>query len=139
MEQQELTAEEGIGKRILLVDDDEHVLMSVGDYLAANGYEVIKAAGGREALEQLNRVSPDLILLDVMMPGLDGGEIAQRIRADRRWAGIPIGYLTAAVREKEVEDHGGFIAGEYFISKSSSPGEMLRQIQRLFTAHARKG
>ena len=114
--------------RILLVDDDEHVLLVVGDFLAAQGFEVRKAKSGREALGALKSEAPDLILLDVMMPDMDGGDVARAIREDKRRAAIPIVYLTAAVSEEEVIRSGGFIGGERFVSKLSDPQQLLAVI-----------
>ncbi len=116
-------------KQILLVDDDPHIRLAVGDFLAGEGYEVIAAGNGHEALDKLQDVKPDLILLDIMMPGIDGGDVARTIRADPDLRDVPIVYLTAAVTAREVNDTGGVIGGEKYISKSIPPDELIRQIR----------
>jgi len=68
--------------KILLVDDDRHIRIVVKDFLSAKGYEVLTARNGPEALDMLTTVKPDLVLLDIMMPGMDGGDVARIIRSD---------------------------------------------------------
>ena len=120
--------------RILIVDDDKHVLNVTGDFLAAHGYEVLRAASGREALRTLETETVDLILLDVMMPGMDGGDVAQAIRDNRRLQRLPVIYFTAAVDAREVERHGGVIGGEAYVSKLSDPSVLLAAVEK----HIRK-
>jgi DNA-binding response OmpR family regulator len=115
-------------KQILLVDDDPHIRLTVGDFLGAEGYEVIRAGNGAEAMAELETIRPDLVLLDIMMPGQDGGDVARQIRADPDLADVPIAYLTAAVTEREVSATGGTIGGEKYISKTALPEQLLRQV-----------
>ena len=77
-------------RRIMLVDDEENILVTLGDFLAFQGSEVTLCRSGRDALKMLEQSRPELILLDIMMPGLDGGDVAQRIASDRRFAKVPI-------------------------------------------------
>ena len=118
------------GKRILLVDDDQHLVITLGDYLTSKGFDVTRALNGREALRALETLKPDLILMDIMMPGMDGGDVAQAIRSNPRLARVPIVYLTAAVSESEVRAHDGLIGGEPFIAKPVDPKELMEQINR---------
>jgi len=82
-------------QRILLVDDDEAFLLAAGHLLEAAGYEVASATGAAEARDQLASQLPDLILLDVIMPGQDGFSFADEVAADERLAGIPVVLVTA--------------------------------------------
>jgi len=116
-------------KKILLVDDDRHIRIVVKDFLAARGYEVLTAGSGPEALDMLATLKPDLVLLDIMMPGMDGGDVARIIRSDPETEGLPIAYLTAAVTEREVQEAGGIIGGEKYISKSGPPHMFVEQIE----------
>ena len=116
-------------KRILLVDDDDHLRRMVGDFLMSEGFDVLQAQNGHEALTQIEASPPDLILLDIMMPRMDGGDVAQRVRDRPGTADIPIIYLTAAVSREEVRRHGGVIGGEQFIAKPVDPEELLRRVQ----------
>ncbi len=91
------------GKRTVLVVDDEKDLVDLITYnLTRNGYAVLGAFGGNEALEIAARQTPDLIVLDLMLPGIDGTEVARRLKADSRTAGIPIVMLTAKGEETDV-------------------------------------
>ena len=81
--------------RVLLVDDDEGFLLAAGRLLEAAGYEVIRAPGAEEARSRLNEGRPDLILLDVIMPGKDGFTFADELARDPKVSDIPIVLVTA--------------------------------------------
>src|SRR5689334_5908300 len=89
-------------KRVLVVDDERDLLDLITYNLGRNGYTVLPAFDGLSALEIARREIPDLILLDLMMPGLDGTEVARRLKADSRTAAIPIIMLTARGEETDV-------------------------------------
>ena len=90
-------------RRTILVVDDEKDLVDLVTYnLQRNGYDVLCAYSGTEALEVAQRQVPDLVLLDLMLPGVDGTEVARRLRADARTAGVPIIMLTAKGEETDV-------------------------------------
>ena len=102
-------------RRILLVDDDEMVLMALNELLKPEGYDVHSVAGGAEALEKLARNRYDLLILDVIMPGMDGFELCRRTRE----------------REKCREDdraEGLEAGGNLFLSKPISPDRLLEII-----------
>ena len=84
-----------MAQKVLLVDDDEGFLLAAGRLLEAAGYDVAPAASAAEARSQLEAALPDLILLDVIMPGQDGFSFADEIAKDERLAGIPIVLVTA--------------------------------------------
>lgn len=87
---------------ILVVDDNEDVRRLLRKVLVAEGYDVIEAADGSSALEELKQKVPDLVLMDVKMPGeLDGMETTERIRQDSRLGDIPVVALTASVMKKD--------------------------------------
>ena len=81
---------------VLVVDDQAANVQAVGALLAQNELDVMPALSGEQALQRLQQRAPDLILLDMMMPGMDGFEVCRRLRADARHAAIPIVFLTAA-------------------------------------------
>ena len=85
--------------------------------LEAQGYEVTTAADGLEALEKIRAQLPDLVLLDVMMPDLDGGDAAAQIRGDPLLRDVPIVFLTAAVKKEELKGLEGMIGGFPYIAK----------------------
>lgn len=86
-------------KVILTVDDEEHILELISYNLELNGYEVLKALTGEEALEILDQHQVDLVLLDRMLPGIDGIEVLKQIRGDKNKKDLPVILLTAKSEE----------------------------------------
>jgi two-component system response regulator VicR len=82
-------------KRVMVVDDDLDLIYVVKKTLEKNGYEVIGASSGEECLEILENMVPDLILLDIMMPGMDGWDVLKEIRGNDRLKSIPVAMITA--------------------------------------------
>ncbi len=124
-------------RRVLVVDDDEHQLVMLSDYLEFKNYEVIRARSGKEALDRMNEAVPDLVLLDVMMPGMDGGDVAQAIRREDRYHAVPIIFMTAAVRKEEVKVHEGLIGGDSFVSKPIDLDDLVAEIGRFISTGRR--
>ena len=91
----------GAGQRILLVDDNEPAIVQLCDVLAGQGYEVRAAHSGREAIAQMEAWLPDAVILDLMMPGVDGFEVLRIMRGAERTAGVPVLILTAKHVTKE--------------------------------------
>ena len=118
-------------KRILIIDDEpsftrllHHSLEMIGDY------EIREENDGDRAVQVVREFKPHLILLDVIMPGKDGGEIAAEIANDQSLKGTPIVFLTAAVSKKEVGDQGKIIGGRSFLAKPVSLAEVTRVIEK---------
>ena len=111
-------------KRVLIVDDDRNLRKIIQTNLEVAGYNVVVAGDGVEAMRVLDSLRPDLIVLDVMMPGMDGYEVAKRIRSHPGNARMPIIMLTA---KGEVEDKlAGFDAGiDDYIAKPFDPDELI--------------
>jgi two-component system cell cycle response regulator len=114
--------------RILVADDDEAVLQSVTWLLQENGYEVIPANGGVACLEQLERRSPDLLLLDILMPDADGCQLLERIKSEERWRDLPVLMLSAQPPEEASVKSLGLGAAD-FIRKPYRPKELLARVQ----------
>jgi two-component system OmpR family response regulator len=106
-----------MNKRILVVDDEEWVRELVGRYLEAAGFDVVTAADGRKALTQFDSHRPDLVILDWMLPGLDGLEVATRIRKE---SSVPIIMLTARTDEGDRIKGLEFGADDYVVKPFSS-------------------
>lgn len=102
--------------RVLLVDDDPDILHVVGDILEEEGYEVLRAHNGKEALRHVEASLPDLILLDLMMPVTDGWEVLERLRNRERWCQVPIIVLSAhnALAEQAEALHADGYLGKPF-------------------------
>ena len=112
---------------VLVADDDEDVRELVVFRLARAGYEVITAGDGREALDLALKERPRVCVVDVMMPGLNGYEVTERLRASDELADVTILLLTASVEEAAVEK--GFAAGaDDYIRKPFSPAELVERV-----------
>lgn len=116
------------GKRILVVDDDRNLRKIIQTNLELAGYDVVTAGNGAEAIDVLDSMQPDLVVLDVMMPVMDGVETARRIRRHPSNAHVPIIMLTA---KGEVEDKlTGFEAGiDDYMTKPFGPQELLARVK----------
>ncbi len=114
--------------RVLIVDDVPANLDVLVDVLDGAGYGVLVAESGEGALRQLDHACPDLILLDVTMPGIDGYETCRRVKADPRWRDTPVLFLTA--HHDPAEKLRGFNAGAVdFITKPLHPPEVLARVR----------
>ncbi len=103
-----------MSKKVLVVDDEEDIRLTVGQILQASGYEVVSAENGWECLEKLECEQPDLVILDIMMPGLSGWDVAARIKDHAQWSKIPIVFLTAKGDDMSV-CMGGLASEEYIV------------------------
>ncbi len=114
-----------MAKRILIVDDDEMVLIAVNELLRQEGYEVHTVSSGSEALKKLGNNEFDLMILDVIMPEMNGFELCKTIREMEGCRETPIVFLTAKSQEKDRAQ--GIEAGaNLFLSKPISPDRLLR-------------
>jgi DNA-binding response OmpR family regulator len=117
-------------RTVLVADDDEDILELVSFRLERAGYEVLLARDGTSALAMAQERKPDLAVLDVMMPGLNGYEVTQRLRAEPATAQIPVILLTARVQETDVDR--GFEAGaDDYLRKPFSPQELRARVQAI--------
>ena len=117
-------------RRLLVVDDEPNLLRAVAAALRAEGYEVVTARGGREALVRVAESVPDLIISDIRMPGMDGYQFAAQLRASSRTALVPIVFLTA--KDETADRVAGFRSGvDAYITKPFEPDELLAVIQSI--------
>jgi DNA-binding response OmpR family regulator len=115
---------------VLAADDDEDILALVAFRLERSGYTVVQARDGQEALELARSEKPDLAVLDVMMPKLDGFELTRRLRAEEATSRIPIILLTARAQDADVQT--GFDAGaDDYLRKPFSPQELRTRVQAI--------
>jgi adenylate cyclase len=116
--------------RILVVDDQEDNVRLLADLLSLHGYSVETAGSGEGALSSVGRSIPDLVLLDVVMPGLSGLDVLRRLRADARYAALPIVLVTAL--DPEVERATGLESGaDDFLTKPINGVELLARVRSL--------
>ncbi len=117
--------------RILVVDDEPSIRALVRDVLEEEGHEVLLAADGYAGLRMAELHAPDCIVLDVMMPGLDGHAVLQRVRASRGGVTVPVVMLTAAADDSHAWQ--AWTEGvDYFLPKPFEPVELLRFLDTLF-------
>lgn len=120
-----------MSKKILVVDDETDIRRMLQWGLTEQGYQVITASDGREALEQIALGRPDLVVLDVMLPGIDGYTVLQKVRAHPATAALPIIMLTALDKGSDVTKGWKTGADLYFV-KPFAPEELMEAIKRLF-------
>lgn len=116
--------------KILVVDDEEDMLDLLELRLAANGYSVVTANNGKDAIRLAKEEHPDLILLDIMMPGMDGSEVAGILRNDPETKNIPVVFLTCLYAKDEEKRRGHAIHGNFFIAKPFDQNELLAEIKK---------
>jgi len=116
--------------RVLVVDDDEVIRQLIAVNLQLEGFEVHTAVDGRDCLDRVREVAPDVITLDVMMPRLDGWVTAVRLREDPETAGIGVVMITARAQERDV-DRGMGIGVDAYVTKPFDPVELIRTVREL--------
>lgn len=117
-------------KKILIVDDETSLVDMLTLRLEANHYEVLTAHDGQEALEKARSTNPDLVVLDLMLPKMNGYEVCTMLKQDTRYQKIPIIILTARAQEED-EKLGYACGADGYIRKPFQAPELLDQIRRL--------
>ncbi|MEI6632928.1 MAG: response regulator [Chlamydiota bacterium] len=119
-----------MAKKILLVDDEPHIVMMVANRLKQAGHEVITASDGMAGLAKAQKEKPDLIILDLMLPKMDGYKVCRMLKFDERYKKIPIMLFTARAQEKDSKL--GFECGaDAYMTKPFIPEEFLGKIREL--------
>jgi DNA-binding response OmpR family regulator len=122
-----------VSKRILIVDDEPNIVLSLEFLMQREGYQVATAADGDAALAAIAAQTPDLVILDVMLPKMNGFDVCRRIRADPRCKGVRILILTARGRETEVSKGLG-LGADLYVTKPFSTRELMVQVKGLLAA-----
>jgi len=118
-------------KKILAVDDERHIVRLVQVNLERAGYEVVTAFDGKEALEKVESEQPDLVVLDVMMPYMDGFEVLQNLRKNQATRELPVIMLTAKAQDADV--FRGWQSGvDCYLTKPFNPMELIAFVKRIF-------
>ena len=121
------------GRSILVVDDDEAILQLAAaciERALGREYRVLLARTGEEALATVGRERPDLILLDIILPGIDGFEVCRRLKDSRTTSGIPIIFLTGRIEQADVEE-GLSLGGDGYVMKPFNAVTLAAQIAEL--------
>jgi DNA-binding NarL/FixJ family response regulator len=115
-------------KTLLLIDDDPNLILLVKDYLEFQGYDVITAENGRDALEILEKQIPDMIICDIMMPEMDGYALVERVRQDARTSWIPVMFLSAKGQSQD-RVKGLSTGADVYMVKPFEPEELVAQVE----------
>lgn len=118
----------GEHKRLLLIDDDPNLILLVKDYLEFRGYEVVTAENGQEALELLDKDTPDMIICDVMMPQMDGYSLVEHVRKNPRTSWIPVLFLSAKGQSQD-RVKGLNTGADVYMVKPFEPEELVAQVE----------
>lgn len=120
-------------KKVLIVDDEADVLKAISKRLTTDGYSVITATNGREAITAAQSQQPDIILLDIKMPDMDGAEVIAKLKGHPSTDSIPVILLTATLSKAEEEKYGSII-GYITLAKPFDTEKLLEHMERLLQA-----
>ena len=115
---------------VLVVDDEPQARSMMRLILVRAGFDVLEAKDGYEALDEVARQIPDLMILDIMMPGIDGFYVCQRLREDDRTSDLPIIVLSAKTDADSIE-RGKEVGATMYLTKPVSPGELTRHVREV--------
>ena len=115
---------------VLIVDDEPNILLSLEFLMKKNGYQVFIGRNGKEALETLERESVQLVILDIMMPEVDGLEVCRRIRENPSLKDIKVIFLSAKIKQEEID--AGYAAGaDLYITKPFSTRKIMVEVKNM--------
>jgi CheY-like chemotaxis protein len=120
-----------MAKKIMVVDDEESLLELVSAILKEEGYEVVTAASGQECLEKLSTMKPDLILLDMMMPGMSGREVCESIRKDPKTKGLKVAFITVAKFSETGKETLTEMKVLDYITKPFENDDLIRRVKKM--------
>jgi DNA-binding response OmpR family regulator len=119
---------DNLSPSVLVVDDEPQARTMLRLILARAGFEVLEAQDGYDALAEVDRALPDAMILDIMMPGIDGFEVCERLRGDERTADLPIIMLSAKADPKSISRGLSLGANEY-LTKPVTPDDLTRHVR----------
>jgi DNA-binding response OmpR family regulator len=123
-----------MAKKILIVDDEPSIIVALQFLMEQNGYETLVAFSGEEAMEAVASHRPDLILLDIMLPVVDGFEVCQRVRENPDWRDIRIVLVSAMGSEANVTK-GLDLGADAYVTKPFSNAQLIAQVKELLECH----
>jgi len=118
-------------KKVLIVDDEEDFLQTLGKRLTTEGYSVIAANNGTDAIALAKSQHPDIIILDIIMPGMEGDEAAAELKGHPLTRNIPVIFLTALRSKTEEKEYGSLVGDHIALAKPLDPEILLDQIKKL--------
>jgi len=119
-------------KKVLIVDDEPNIVLPLQFLMEQNKYQVYVASSGEEAIEKIMQFIPDLILLDIMLPGIDGYEVCEIVKLNPKWKHMKIIFLTAKGRDVDVAK-GLVLGADEYIIKPFANSEVIEKVKELLT------
>lgn len=123
------------GKTILLVDDDLTLREMYEERLKAEGFMIVQASNGEEALNKAKDIKPSIILLDIMMPKINGFDVLKGLKADPELKDIPVIILTALIQDVDRVQGDKLGATDYIVKSETMPGEVIIKIRNAIGSH----
>ncbi len=118
-------------KKILIVEDDKFLRELIARKLTDEGLEIVEAVDGEDGIKKIKETKPDLVLLDLILPSIDGFEVLSRVKGDASLASIPIIILSNLGQKEEVEKGLDLGAADYLIKAHFTPGEIIEKIKNI--------
>ena len=120
-------------KKVLIVDDEPTIVSIIEDLLRSNGFDTLPAGSAEEAEQVMKRNLPDLILLDVMMPKVDGFEFCKKLKSDPAYQNIPVIFVTVMNKKEDVEKGKELGAADY-LTKPFNPADLVARVKKYLAA-----
>ena len=115
-------------KKILIVEDDKFLRELISQKLLKEGYDIVEAVDGEKGIESANKERPDLVLLDLILPGIDGFEVLAKLKADPKLSNIPVIILSNLGQKTDIEKGIEMGAVDFLIKAHFTPGEIVEKI-----------
>lgn len=120
-----------MAKKILIVEDDKFLRELIARKLTDEGFDIVEAVDGEDGIKKIKETKPDLVLLDLILPSIDGFEVLSRVKGDVSLASIPIIILSNLGQKEEVEKGLELGAVDYLIKAHFTPGEIIEKIKNI--------
>jgi two-component system, OmpR family, response regulator MprA len=120
-----------MAKKILIVDDEPHMIELVKAILSGEGYDVTTASDGKEGLKILEKLKPDLVILDMMMPGMSGREVCEKIRANPKTKGLKVAFLTVARFSEVGKQELDKMNVSDYITKPFDNADLVKRVKKI--------
>lgn len=117
-------------KKVLVVEDDALLLQVLGDKLLAEGYEILGVMNGLKVIAEVEKFNPDIILLDLILPGLDGFEVLKQLKEDTKTKNIPVAIISNLSEVSDVKSVRALGADEYFIKANTQLEKIVKYIKK---------
>ena len=125
-------------EKLLVIDDEKEFVDTVAERLEAKGFDIVKAFDGKEGLEKVHLEKPDLVILDVMMPKMNGYDVCRKLKLDENFKNTPVLMLTAKFQPNDIE-FGKKMGADAYLTKPLELEALLHKINALLRAKRKKG